>query len=132
MNTTDPIADFLTRLRNARLAGLKYVNIPASTLKIQMTKILEAEGFIHGFRLIKDAKQGLIKIALKYDNNGVAAIRGLRRVSKPGCRVYKSVTELPRVRAGLGFSILSTSKGIVTCRTARSEKIGGELLAYIW
>jgi small subunit ribosomal protein S8 len=132
MNVTDPIADMLTRVRNASRAGLKYAVIPASKLKVEVTKILESEGFIRGFRLIRDNGQGKIKIAIKYSESGEAAIRGLVRVSKPGCRVYKKVDELPRVRGGLGMSILSTPKGIVTDATARSERVGGEILAYVW
>lgn len=132
MNITDPIADFLTRLRNAKNARLTYVNIPASKLKIQLTKLLESEGFIHGYRLIKDDKQGIIKIALKYDDLGNSTLRGLKRVSTPGCRVYKGIKELPKVRAGLGCAILSTSKGILTNKNARKEQVGGEVLAYIW
>lgn len=132
MNTTNPIADLLTRIRNAKDAGLTYATIPASKLKIEITKILETEGFVRGFRLIKNEKQGLIKIALKYDESGKSAIRGLERISKPGCRVYKASKKLPRVRGGLGCVILSTSKGILTNKLARSEKVGGEILAYIW
>lgn len=132
MNVTDPIADMLTRVRNASRAGLKYAVVPASKMKIELTKILEAEGFIRGFRLIRDNGQGKIKIAIKYSEGGDAAIRGLVRVSKPGFRVYKKVDDLPRVRGGLGLSILSTPKGIVTDSTARSERVGGEVLAYVW
>jgi small subunit ribosomal protein S8 len=132
MNVTDPIADMLTRIRNAVSASLKYVVIPASTMKIEITKILEAEGLIRGFRLIKDNGQGKIKIAIKYSDKGEAAIRGLVRVSSPGSRVYKGVAELPRIRGGLGFAILSTSKGILTSKAARKESVGGEILAYVW
>ena len=132
MSMTDPIADFLTRLRNANTAHLTYATIPASKLKIDMTKLLEAEGYIHGFRLIKNERQGLIKIALKYDQRGNPVLRGLKRISKPGCRVYKGVKEFPKVRAGLGCAILSTSKGILTTKTARKEQVGGEVLAYVW
>ncbi len=132
MNTTDPIADFLTRLRNAKSASLTYATVPASKLKIELTKLLQNEGFIHGFRLIKDDKQGIIKIALKYDELGKPVLRGLKRVSKPGCRVYKGVNEFPKVRAGLGCAILSTSKGVLTSRVARKEQVGGEVLAYVW
>ena len=132
MNVTDPIADMLTRVRNASRGGLKYTIVPASKMKIEVTKILESEGFIRGFRLIRDSGQGKIKIAIKYSEAGEAAIRGLVRVSKPGFRVYKKVDDLPRVRGGLGLSILSTPKGIVTDATARSERVGGEVLAYVW
>lgn len=132
MNTTDPIADMLTRLRNATGASLKYMTVPASIMKIEITKILEAEGFIRGYRLIKDNGQGKIKIAMKYTEAGQPVIRGLVRVSKPGYRVYKGFAKLPKIRGGLGFAILSTPKGILTSNTARKEKVGGEVLAYIW
>jgi small subunit ribosomal protein S8 len=132
MNTTDPIADMLTRVRNASRAGLRYAVVPASKLKVDITKILEAEGFIRGFRLIRDNGQGKIKIAVKYSETGFPAIRGLARVSKPGCRVYSSVAKLKPVRAGLGFAILSTPKGVMTDSMARAEKVGGEVLAQVW
>lgn len=132
MYTTDPIADMLTRIRNASTAGLKYTTIPASIIKIEITKILEAEGLIRGFRLIKDNGQGKIKIAMKYSEAGQPVIRGLTRVSKPGCRIYKGVTDLPKIRGGLGFAILTTPKGVLTSKTARKENVGGEVLAYVW
>ncbi len=132
MNVTDPIADLLTRIRNATMAGLRYATIPASRTKIEITKILEAEGLIRGFRLIKDERQGKIKIAIKYNELGHPAIRGLVRVSRPGCRVYKNVSKIPRIRGGLGFAILSTSKGILTSKAAKQENVGGEVLAYVW
>ncbi len=132
MYTTDPIADMLTRIRNASTAGLKYTTIPASIIKIEITKILETEGLIRGFRLIKDNGQGKIKIAMKYSEAGQPVIRGLTRVSKPGCRIYKGVTDLPKIRGGLGFAILTTPKGVLTSKTARKENVGGEVLAYVW
>jgi small subunit ribosomal protein S8 len=132
MNVTDPIADLLTRIRNATMANLKYATIPASAMKIEITKILEAEGLIRGFRLIKDEKQGKIKIAMKYTDVGQPVIRGLVRVSTPGCRIYKGVDKIPRIRGGLGFAILSTSKGILTSKSAKLENVGGEVLAYVW
>jgi len=132
MNATDPIADMLTRIRNASSAGLKYTTVPASIMKIEITKILEAEGLIRGFRLIKDNGQGKIKIAMKYSEVGQPVIRGITRVSKPGCRVYKGVADLPKIRGGLGFAILTTPKGVLTSKTARTERVGGEVLAYIW
>jgi len=132
MYLTDPIADMLTRVRNATTAGLKYATVPASRIKIEMTKILEAEGLIRGFRLIKDNGQGKIKIAIKYTESGAPVIRGLVRVSKPGNRVYKKVDQLPRIRGGLGFAIVSTPKGVLTSKAARTERVGGEVLAYIW
>ena len=132
MNVTDPIADLLTRIRNANTAGLKYTTIPASKMKIEIVKILEAEGLIRGFRLIKDDKQGKIKLALKYTELGQPVLRGLVRVSKPGCRVYKGVADLPRIQSGLGIGIISTSKGILTSKSAKLEQVGGEVLAYVW
>lgn len=132
MYVTDPIADMLTRIRNASSAGLKYTTIPASKMKIEITKILETEGLIRGFRLIKDNGQGKIKIAMKYNEAGQPVIRGLTRVSKPGCRVYKGVSDLPKIRGGLGFAILTTPKGVLTSKAARTERVGGEVLAYIW
>jgi len=132
MYATDPIADMLTRIRNASSAGLKYTTIPASIIKIEITKILETEGLIRGFRLIKDNGQGKIKIAMKYSEVGHPVIRGITRVSTPGCRVYKGVEDLPKIRGGLGFAILTTPKGVLTSKTARRERVGGEVLAYIW
>jgi small subunit ribosomal protein S8 len=132
MNTTDPIADMLTRVRNASRAGLRYAVVPASKVKVEITKILETEGFIRGFRLIRDNGQGKIKIAVKYSESGAPAIRGLSRVSRPGCRVYTPVAKIKPVRAGLGLSILSTPKGVMTDVTARAEKVGGEILAQVW
>lgn len=132
MYVTDPVADMLTRVRNAGMTGLRYAVIPASKLKIEVTKILEAEGFIRGYRLIRDEGQGKIKIALKYTQEGESVIRGLVRISKPGNRVYKPVEKLPKVRGGLGVAILSTSKGIMTDGSARTHRVGGEILAYVW
>lgn len=132
MQLTDPIADMLTRIRNASRAGSSYTTIPASKIKIEITKILQAEGFVRGFRLLRDDGQGKIKVALKYTEAGESAIRGIVRVSKPSKRVYKGVSELPKVRGGLGLSILSTPKGVVTDSIARSERVGGEILAYVW
>jgi len=132
MTLTDPVSDMLTRVRNACNAKLKYTSIPASKLKIEITRILESEGFIQGFRLIRDGKQGLIKIAMKYDSSGNSALRGIVRVSKPSCRIYKKASELPRIRSGLGLAILSTSSGVLTSKEAESKKVGGEVLAYLW
>jgi small subunit ribosomal protein S8 len=132
MKATDSIADMLTRIRNASSVGLKYANIPASGIKISMTQILEKEGMIAGYRLIKDEQQGMIKIALKYDLKGRAVLRGAERVSNSSNRVYSGYAHLPTVRAGLGFAILSTPKGLMTDREAREGRVGGEILAYIW
>lgn len=132
MNVTDPIADMLTRVRNAGMTGLRYAVVPASTMKIEITKILEAEGFIRGYRLIRDEGQGKIKIALKYTDEGESVIRGLVRISKPGCRVYRGVEKLPNVRGGLGVAILTTPKGLMTDTTAKTQRVGGEVVAYVW
>lgn len=132
MNATDPVADMLTRVRNASGAGLRYAVIPASKLKIEVTKILESEGFVRGFRLIRDNGQGKIKIAIKYDEQGDPVIRGLVRVSRPGRRVYAGADKVPNVRGGLGKAILSTPKGVLTGDQARGQRVGGEVLAYVW
>ena len=132
MKTTDAIADMLTRVRNASAAKLKYTTVPASGLKIGITQLLEKEGFISGFRLVKDEKQGIIKIALRYDTLGRPVLRGLERVSKSSRRVYSGCAKLTSVKSGLGFAILSTSKGLMTDVEARAQKVGGEILAYVW
>lgn len=131
--TTDPIADFLTRIRNASSAGLKIVEIPASNTKKAMTQILFDKGYIANFRFEEDSKQGLIKIALKYNpSTRIPAITKIVRVSKPGLRKYSSSSELPRVLNGLGIAILSTSKGVITDKEARKENVGGEVLCYVY
>lgn len=131
MAVTDPIADFLTRIRNASKAKLFRVDIPASQLKIKIAEILKNENFIHDFSIIEDNKQNIIRIHLKY-RNGVPAISGLKRISKPGLRIYKPVEELPRVLNGLGISVISTSKGLLTDKQAREMSVGGEILCNIW
>ncbi len=131
MAVTDPIADFLTRIRNASKAKLIKVDIPASKLKIKIAEILKKENFIHDFSIIEDNKQNIIRIHLKY-RNGVSAISGLKRISKPGLRVYKAANELPRVLNGLGLAVVSTSKGLLTDQQAREQSIGGEIICYIW
>lgn len=128
---TDPIADYLTRVRNAQMAGHKVVEIPASNLKKEITKILEDKGYILSHKFEEDGKQGIIKIALKYANN-IPAIRKIERVSKPGLRKYCGATELPRVLNGLGIAILSTSKGVLTDKEARTQGVGGELICYVY
>ncbi|MBK9592674.1 MAG: 30S ribosomal protein S8 [Crocinitomicaceae bacterium] len=128
---TDPIADYLTRVRNAQMAGHKVVEIPASNLKKEITKILEDKGYILSHKLQEDGKQGIIKIALKYLNN-TPAIRKIERVSKPGLRKYCGATELPRVLNGLGIAIISTSKGVITDKEARTQGVGGELICYVY
>lgn len=132
MYLTDPIADMLTRIRNASKAKHESVEIPASNMKKAIAQILVDEGYIKNFQIINDSKQGIIKISLKYGPNKTKTVNGLRRVSKPGLRVYASCEELPRVLKGLGVAIISTSKGIMTDKNARKANIGGEVLAFIW
>jgi len=130
---TDPIADFLTRIRNGIIAGHKVVEIPASNLKKDITKILYDKGYILSYKYVDDDRQGLIKIALKYDpESKVPAIKSLERISKPGLRQYASVDNLPRVLNGLGVAIMSTSQGVMTDKEARNLKIGGEVLCYVY
>ena len=132
MQITDPIADMLTRIRNANSSKHESVNVPASKLKIEIARILNEEGYINGYEVIDDGLQGIIKITLKYAANKQKVITGLKRVSKPGLRVYAGKDELPRVLRGLGIAIISTSKGIMTDKKARQNNVGGEVLAYIW
>ncbi|MCL2109369.1 MAG: 30S ribosomal protein S8 [Oscillospiraceae bacterium] len=132
MQITDAIADMLTRIRNANAAKHQLVDIPASNMKKQIAQILADEGFIKSFRIIEDNKQGIIRITLKYTENKSQVIQGLRRVSKPGLRIYANSKEMPRVMKGLGIAIVSTSKGLMTDKTARNENIGGEVLAFVW
>lgn len=132
MNTTDPIADMLTRIRNANRNKFKTVDVPASNMKIAIAQNLLDEGYIKAFEEIKNENQGIIRITLKYDEKGNKVISGLRRISRPGLRIYASKEELPQVLNGLGTALISTSKGIVTDKKARELGIGGEVLAYIW
>ena len=132
MQITDPIADMLTRIRNAGSAKHETVDIPASKMKKSIAELLYSEGYIKSFQIIDDGTQGIIRITLKYLPGKEKAITGLRRVSKPGLRVYAGADELPRVLRGLGIAIISTSKGLMTDREARKQMIGGEVLAYIW
>ncbi len=130
---TDPIADFLTRIRNAQMANHRLVEIPASNLKKRMTEILYNQGYILKYKFEDDTKQGLIKIALKYDaNSKEPAIKSLERVSRPGLRTYAKPEEFRRVKNGLGIAILSTSKGVLTDKEAKSQNVGGEVLCYIY
>jgi len=132
MKVTDPIADYLTRLRNAITAGHKVVEVPASNMKKEITKILMDKGYILNYKFIEDDKQGIIKIALKYHaQTKKNAITELTRVSKPGLRDYKGANELPRVLNGLGIAILSTSKGVISNKEAATENVGGEVLCYV-
>ena len=132
MNTTDPIADMLTRIRNANTSKFKTVDIPSSKVKRSIAEILYNEGYIRAFEEISDEKQGIIRITLKYGDKGSRVISGLKRISKPGLRIYASKDELPRVLNGLGIALISTSKGIMTDKKARQENVGGEVLAYVW
>ncbi len=132
MQITDTIADLLTRIRNASSAKHETVEIPSSKMKKAIVQILEDEGYIKSYTIKDDGKQGIIKVTLKYDENKIAAINGLQRVSKPGLRIYRDAEELPKVMKGLGIAIISTSKGIMTDRQARKEHIGGEVLAFVW
>ncbi|MDR1101219.1 MAG: 30S ribosomal protein S8 [Clostridiales bacterium] len=132
MQITDPIADLLTRIRNASGARHDIVDIPASNVKKSIVKILFDEGYIKEYKCSQDDKQGYIRVWLKYNEGKKKVIKGLKRVSKPGLRVYASHDELPRVLKGLGIAIVSTSKGIMTDKTARREHVGGEVLAFVW
>ena len=132
MQITDPIADMLTRIRNANSAKHETVDVPASNMKKAIAEILNEEGYIKSYQIIEDGKQGVIRIALKYGPSKERVISGLKRVSKPGLRIYAGAEELPRVLKGLGIAIISTSKGVMTDKAARKENIGGEVLAFIW
>ena len=132
MHITDPIADMLTRIRNANNAKHDTVDVPASNMEKSIAQILLDEGYIKNFQLIDDGTQGVIRITLKYGAGKEKVISGLRRVSKPGLRVYAGADELPRVLKGLGIAIISTSKGVMTDRAARANHVGGEVLAFVW
>ena len=132
MTMTDPIADMLTRIRNANVVKHETVDVPASNMKKELSRILLEEGFIRGYDVIEDGKQGIIRIQLKYGQTGERVISGLKRISKPGMRVYADKHEVPRVLNGLGISIISTSKGILTDKQARKENVGGEVISYVW
>lgn len=132
MAVTDPIADFLNRIKNAQKARFDKVDIPASRMKTSVARILKEEGYIKNFKLIRDDKQGILRVQLKYIEGREAAISGIKRISRPGRRVYVGHGEIPRTLNGLGISVLSTSKGIMTDRQARLDHTGGELLCSIW
>ncbi|SDZ62675.1 small subunit ribosomal protein S8 [Evansella caseinilytica] len=132
MVMTDPIADMLTRIRNANTVRHNSLEVPASKIKREIAEILKREGFIRDFEYIEDSKQGILRIFLKYGANNERVITGLKRISKPGLRVYAKSDELPRVLGGLGIAIISSSNGMVTDKEARQQKVGGEVLAYIW
>ena len=129
---SDPVSDYLTRLRNAQMARHRFTDVPASKLKRAMTQILVEKGYIRNYLNIDDGKQGLLRIYLKYDRNGAPVMHDLQRVSKPGLRRYVGADELPRVRNGLGIAIVSTSRGVMTDKEARKAHIGGEVLAYVY
>ena len=131
MVMTDPIADMLTRIRNANQAKHEVVEMPASRLKLEILEVLKNEGYIAEYEKIEDGKQGVIKVTLKYVNKE-RVIKGIKRISKPGLRVYASADDLPKVLNGLGIAIVSTSKGLMTDKQARAERVGGEVLAYVW
>ena len=132
MQITDTIADMLTRIRNASAAKHPTVDVPASNLKKQIAQILLDEGYIKSFKVIEDNKQGVIRITLKYTDSRAQVITGLRRVSKPGLRIYSNCKDMPKVMRGLGIAIVSTSKGIMTDKKARELNVGGEVLAFVW
>ena len=132
MQITDPIADMLTRIRNANNAKHDSVDVPASNMKKSIAQILLDEGYIKSYQIVDDGTQGIIRITLKYNAGKEKVITGLRRVSKPGLRVYVGADELPRVLRGLGIAIVSTSKGVMTDKQARKEHVGGEVLAFVW
>ena len=132
MQITDPVADMLTRIRNANTAKHESVDVPASNLKKAIAKILLDEGYIKSYEVVEDGTQGVIRIQLKYLAGKEKVISGLRRVSKPGLRVYAGADELPRVLKGLGIAIISTSKGVMTHKAARANHVGGEVLAFVW
>jgi small subunit ribosomal protein S8 len=132
MVMTDPIADMLTRIRNANRMRHLEVQMPNSKVKQEVLNVLVQEGYINGYEVVKDGVQGFIKVALKYTNSNERVIKGLKRISKPGLRVYAKVEDLPRVLNGLGIALISTSKGIMTDKQARLNQVGGEVLAYVW
>lgn len=129
---TDPIADLLTRIRNANTIKAERVDIPVSKLKLEIVKIFKEKGFVKGYRLLKDKKQGILRVSLKYSANGERIISGLRRISKPGRRLYVGKENIPRVMGGIGVAVLSTSKGVFTDEACRREGVGGEVICYIW
>ncbi|MCD7036592.1 30S ribosomal protein S8 [Metabacillus sp. GX 13764] len=132
MVMTDPIADLLTRIRNANMVRHDKLEVPASKIKKEIAEILKREGFVRDVEYVEDNKQGVIRIFLKYGSNNERVITGLKRISKPGLRVYAKATEVPRVLNGLGIAIISTSQGVLTDKEARAKQAGGEVLAYVW
>lgn len=132
MAISDPIADFLTRIRNANMAHHESVEVPASKMKKNIAEVLKSEGFVRDVEYVDDNKQGIIRVFLKYGPDGQRVISGLKRISKPGLRTYVKASDMPKVLNGLGIAIVSTSEGVVTDKVARQKKIGGEVLAYVW
>ncbi|AMY06526.1 MULTISPECIES: 30S ribosomal protein S8 [Staphylococcus] len=132
MTMSDPIADMLTRVRNANMVRHEKIELPASNIKKQIAEILKSEGFIKNVEFVEDDKQGVLRLFLKYGQNNERVITGLKRISKPGLRVYAKADEVPKVLNGLGIALVSTSEGIVTDREARKRNVGGEVLAYVW
>jgi len=132
MTMTDPIADLIVRIKNAIMVSYDKVEVPSSKIKINIVKILKFEGYIRNYKIIKDSKQGILVIYLKYNEDKSSVIKGLKRISKPGCRVYSTHKKIPRVLNGLGINIVSTSKGLLTDREARKIGIGGEIICSVW
>ncbi|MFC1566712.1 30S ribosomal protein S8 [bacterium] len=132
MASTDPIADMLTSIRNANHRFFEKVDVPASKVKEELLKIIKEQGYIINYKKIEDKKQGVLRIYLKYQSNKIRVISGLKRISRPGLRTYRTNDKLPKVNAGLGIAIISTSQGVMTCGKARDLKIGGEVMCYIW
>jgi small subunit ribosomal protein S8 len=132
MTMTDPVADFLTRLRNAVRVGKDRCDVPTSRLKLELAKILQEEGFIRTFKVLEEGPQPALRVYLRYSPDGEPAIRGLERVSRPGLRVYRGVEDLPQVRGGIGVTVVSTSKGLMTDAKAREGRLGGEIMCRIW
>ena len=132
MSMTDPIADMLTRIRNANMVGHESVDVPASKMKKSIAEILLNEGYIKGYDLIEDNKQGIIRIQMKYGQNKERVITGIKKISKPGLKVYAKTGDIPKVLGGLGIAIVSTSQGVITDKEARKKNIGGEVICYVW
>ncbi|MFC4355367.1 30S ribosomal protein S8 [Chryseomicrobium palamuruense] len=132
MTMSDPIADMLTRIRNANMVRHEKLEVPASNMKKEIAEILKREGFVRDVEYVEDSKQGIIRIFLKYGQNNERVITGLKRISKPGLRVYAKTSDVPRVLNGLGIALISTSQGLVTDKEARAKQVGGEVVAYVW
>jgi small subunit ribosomal protein S8 len=132
MTMTDPISDFLTRVRNAVQAGKDRCDVPASKLKLELSKILQEEGFIRTFKVLEEGPQGTLRIYLRYSTEGEPAIHGLQRISRPGLRVYRGTSKLPQVRGGIGVAVVSTSKGLMSDARARELRLGGEIMCRVW